>query len=311
MEIIKKTTFDRIYAFQLAMIVLKEGSFVAASRRLQVSPSNITKEIQKLEDYLGVKIFKRTTRSLTLTQEGKIALERARNILNDLHELEDHVHGSVDTFQGSMRVTAPTTLGQNLLSKYLAQYQLDHPYIDLDLRFTDRILDPVEQDIDLSIRTAFSLKDSSLYVKNLGELERVIVASADYLSHFKVPRNPDNLNKHNCLLYMRGDSPFIWSFNKGRQNRNIHVQGTYKSNNLLSLIKACELGVGILNIPRYLVKEQIEEGSLKVLFKSWRLPAHSIFLLSSRKPSESKRLRTMVEFLSESLQDYCRKSKKN
>jgi DNA-binding transcriptional LysR family regulator len=310
MEIIKKTTFDRIYAFQLATIVLKEGSFVAAARRLNITPSNITKEIQKLEEYLGAKIFKRTTRSLSLTQEGKIALERARAILNDLHELEDHIHGAVDTFQGSLRITAPNSLGQSVLAKYFAQYQLDHPYMDLDLRYTDRILDPVEQDIDLSIRTAFSLKDSNLYVKNLGQLERVVVASHDYLSHFKEPRNPENLHKHNCLLHMRGDSPFIWSFSKGRKELNIHVQGTFKSNNLMSLVKACEMGVGILNIPRYVVEDKIQDGTLKVLFKSWKLPAHNIFLLSSRKPSESKRLNTMIEFLTESLRPYCKRPKK-
>lgn len=307
METIQKTTFDRIYAFQLAMVVLKEGSFVAAARRLNITPSNITKEIQKLEEYLGAKIFKRTTRSLSLTQEGKIALDRARNILNDLHELEDHVLGSVDTFQGSLRVTAPTTLGQFLLAKYFAQYQMDHPYLELDLRFTDRILDPVEQDIDLSIRTAFQLKDSSLYVKNLGSLERVVVASSEYLSHFKEPRTPENLDKHNCLLYMRGDSPFIWSFTKRNKKLDIRVQGTFRSNNLTSLVQACEMGVGLLNIPRYLVEDKIQSGELKIIFKSWKLPAHNIFLLSSRKPSESRRLNTLITFLEESLERYTKK----
>jgi len=301
MEIIQKTTFDRIYAFQLAMIVLKEGSFAGAARRLDVTPSNITKEIQKLEDYLGVKIFKRTTRSLSLTQEGKIALERARGILNDLHELEDDVLGAVDTFQGSLRVTAPYTMGQNILSHDFAQFQLDHPYIELDLRFTDRTLDPVEQDIDLSIRTAYELKDSSLYVKNLGELQRVIVASPEYISHFKEPRTPDNLIKHNCLLHMRGGSPLVWSFKKGSLRKDIRVQGTFKSNNLTSLLNACERGVGILNVPMYLVKEQIKSKKLKVLFKSWNLPAHNIYLLTSKKPTTSRKLSTLIEFLSESL----------
>lgn len=304
MEIIKKTSFDRIYAFQLASLVLKEGTFAAAARRLGVTPSNITKEIQKLEKYLGVKIFKRTTRSLSLTQEGRIALDKARNILNELGDLEYSVKGSASTHQGSIRITAPTTLGQSILSDIFAQYQLDHPYMDIDLRFTDRILDPVEQDIDLSIRTAFSLKDSSMYVKKLGQLERVIVASPEYLNHFSVPKNPDHLHKHNCLLYMRGDSPFIWSFEKGKQKKKIHVQGTYKSNNLLSLIKSCEMGVGLLNIPRYLVEEQLENGELQVLFKSWTLPAHSIFLLTSRRPSESKRLQSMIEYLIEHLSYY-------
>jgi len=301
MEIIKKTTFDRLYALQLATLVLKEGSFVAVSKRLGVTPSNITKEIQKLEEYLGVKIFKRTTRSVALTQEGKIAIEKARELLNNFGDLEDRLKGSLESVRGSLHITAPTTLGQNLLAEVFADYQIENPFIDIDLRFSDRILDPVEQDIDLSIRTAFTLKDSSLYVKKLSTLERVIVASEDYLEKYGVPRSPESLHKHNCLLYMRGDSPFIWSFSKGSTSKNIHVQGSYKSNNLLSLIKACEKGVGALNIPKYLVVDQIENGSLKVLFKSWKLPAHNIFLLSSRKPSKSKRLESVINFLSTQL----------
>ncbi|MBC99323.1 MAG: hypothetical protein CME63_16385 [Halobacteriovoraceae bacterium] len=301
MEIIKKTTFDRIYALQLAFLVLKEGTFAGAAKRLGTSPSHITKEIQKLESYLDTTLFKRTTRSLSLTEEGKLVLDRARGILNDVSELENQVQGSVSSPQGSLRITAPTTLGQNLLAEIFAQFQLDHPYMDLDLRFTDRILDPVEQDIDLSIRTAFHLKDSSLYVRKLGEIERVVVASAAYLEKFKEPRNPDFLHKHNCLLYMRGDSPFIWSFAKNKKQKDIHVQGSYKSNNLLSLIRACEMGVGVLNIPRYLVQESIERGDLKILFKSWKLPAHRIYLLSTRRPSESKRLQSIVDHLTNHL----------
>lgn len=301
MEIIKKTSFDRLYALQLATLVLKEGSFVAASKRLGVPPSNITKEVQKLEDYLGVKLFKRTTRSVALTQEGKIAIEKARELLNNFGELEEKVKGSIDSVRGSLHITAPTTLGQNLLAEILADYQIENPFIDIDLRFTDRILDPVEQDIDLSIRTAFSLKDSSLFVKKLSKLERVIVASDDYLEKYGTPKSPESLHKHNCLLYMRGDSPFIWSFNKGSNSKNIHVHGSYKSNNLLSLIKACERGVGVLNIPKYLVVDKIENGSLKVLFKSWKLPAHNIFLLSTRKPSKSRRLDSIITFLSKDL----------
>lgn len=303
MEIIEKTSFDRIYAFQIALTVLKEGSFISAAKRLGVSAPNITREIQKLEDYLGVKIFKRTTRSLSLTAEGKVAIDKARIILNELHDLEDHVQGSKIVHRGSLRITAPTTLGQSILSDIFADYQIDHPYIDIDLRLTDRILDPIEQDIDLSIRTAYQLNDSSLYVKKLGKLPRVIVASPRYLSNFKEPRNLESLSKHNCLHYMRGSSPFIWTFTKKGKTSHIHVQGTYKSNNLPSLIKASEMGVGILNIPRYLVEKQIKEGKLKILFKSWHLEGHNIFLLSSKKPSTSKRLSSLIEFIENRLEN--------
>ncbi len=301
METIEKTTFDRIYALQVAGLVAREGSFATVAKILSTSPSNVTKEIQKLESYLGIKIFKRTTRSISLTEEGKTTLDKSKEIINAIEDLKDDLQGSTYSVKGSIRITAPTTLGQNYLSKLFAQFQLEYPYIEIDLIFTDRILDPIEHNIDLSVRTAFHLKDSNLYVKKLGKIERVICASPAYLEHFKKPKSIDTLHLHNCLLYMRGDSPFIWNFKKNNKNSNINVQGSYKSNNLLSLITACEMGVGLLNIPKYLVQEQIKQESLEILLKSWQLPAHSIFLLSSRKPSTSKRLKVLVDYLEDNL----------
>jgi DNA-binding transcriptional LysR family regulator len=301
METIKKTTFDRIFALQVAMTVAREGTFVNAAKALDTSASNITKEIQKLESYLGVKLFKRTTRSLILTEEGELTLKKSRILLEELSNLEEQLHGSVDSVKGLLRVTAPTTIGQNYLSKLFADFQLDHPYIELDLVFTDQVLDPVIHDIDLSIRTAFRLNDSSLFVKNVTQLERVICASPEYLNRFKRPKTLESLEKHNCLLFLRGDTPFSWSFSKNGETRNVKVQGTYRSNNLVSLITACERGVGILNVPKYLVEEQIESGDLEVLLKSWELSAHNLFFLSSRRPSSLKKLQVLENYLEQSL----------
>ncbi|MFG1481379.1 LysR family transcriptional regulator [Halobacteriovorax sp. HFRX-2_2] len=301
MEIIEKTTFDRLYALQVATVVAREGTFAKAAKVLGTSASNITKEIQKLESYLGVILFKRTTRSFVLTEEGHLTLERSKNLLEELNNLEEQLHGVVDSVKGVIRITAPTTIGQSFLAPIFAEFQLHYPYVEIDLILTDRVLDPVEHNIDLSIRTAFQLKDSSLYMKRVTQIDRVICASPRYIDHFKRPTNLESLSKHNCLLYLRGDSPFIWSFKKGQKISHIQVQGSYKSNNLMSLIKACELGVGILNVPRYLVDEQIQSGELVELFKSWELPSHSLFFLTSRRPSSSKKLEVLEEFLSERL----------
>lgn len=299
MEIIKKTTFDRFYAFQVAITVAREGTFVRAAKILETSASNVTKEVQKLETYLGVKLFTRTTRSFVLTEEGKLTLEKSKVLLEELSSLEEQLHGVSDSVKGLLRVTAPTTIGQNYLSKFFAEFQLEYPYIELDLIFTDQVLDPVANNIDLSIRTAFKLDDSSLYVKNVTQVERVICASPDYLSKFKRPKSVSSLEQHNCLLYLRGDSPFVWSLTKANVTTDVKVQGTYRSNNLLSLITACEHGVGVLNVPKYLVENQINRGELEVLFKSWDLSAHNLFFLSSRRPSSSRKLEVLENFLIE------------
>jgi len=301
MATIEKTTFDRIYAFNIANTVIKEGSFVRAAKRLDTTPSNITKEVQKLENHLGVTLFNRTTRSLSLTEEGSIAIAKFQSILDAVGQLEEDLQGSKGTIKGPLTITAPKALGQTLISSLIAQFQLENPYIEIDLIFSDRVLDPVQNRVDLSIRTAFELEDSSLYVKKLGKLERVICASPEYLEMFKRPRNTKDLQNHNCLVYMRGASPLHWTMEKNKVRESIKIKGSYRSNNLYSLIEACKMGIGLLNIPKYLVKNSIDNGELVPLFKSWELPAHSMFLLSSNKPSSSRKLSAIIEFLQKNL----------
>ncbi len=301
MEIIEKTTFDRLYALQVAMIVSREKSFSRAALLLNISPSNVTKEIGKLEASLGVKIFNRTTRSIALTEEGRVALSKSRVILDEFNDLKEQMRGESHDLKGQLRVTAPSTLGQNFLAPLFAQFQIENPYIELDLIFTDTILDPVAHNIDLCIRTAFKLPDSPLYAKEVTELDRVICASKEYIKRFNKPLTIDALEKHNCLVYLRGDTPFVWTMNKKGQTRNISVTGSFKSNNLKTLVSACEKGIGILNTPRYLVDEHIKKGDLEVLFKSWSLPGHRLFLLSPRRPSSLRKLLVLEEFLTSRL----------
>lgn len=301
MEIITKTTFDRFYAYHIVMTVIREGTFIAASKRLGTTASNITKEIKKLEAHLDVKIFTRTTRSISLTEEGKIALQKFKNILQLNQELEEELRGSKAISRGILKVTAPTTLGQTVVSKLLSKFQIDNPYIEIDLILSDNILDPIEHGIDLSIRSAFDLVDSTFYATQVGTLERVLCASPDYIQRFKKPHKIVNLENHNCLMHMRGSSPFIWTFKKGNLEQNIKIKGSYKSNNLITLVDACKAGIGLLNCPKYLVKDELDSGELIQLLKTWKLPSHNIFLISTLKPSQSKRLNKVVTYLKENL----------
>lgn len=301
METIKKTTFDRIYALSLAQLVANKGSFRAVAKQLDTSPSNISKEIAKLEQYLDVKIFTRTTRSLSITEEGLILLDKAKLLLNTLDDLEDEIKGNKMMAKGPLRITAPNSLGQGLISKVIAKFQKLNPYVEIDIIFTDRILDPIENRIDLSIRTGFNLPDSNFYAREIGTLKRVICASPKYIENFKRPKNIESLSNHNCLLYMRGASPFHWTFRKKDIFHDISVQGSFRSNNLYNLIDACLEGIGLLNIPYYLVKNDIEEERLIPILKSWSLPEHSVFLITTQKPTHSRRIESLVNFLEENL----------
>ena len=301
MEIIKKTTFDRFYSYNIVITVIREGSFVAASRRLNTTASNITKEVKKLESHLGVKIFHRTTRSITLTEEGVIAIDKFKNIIQLNHELEEELKGNKFVSKGNLKVTVPTTLGQVLISKLMAKFQMENPYIEVDLVLSDNVLDPIEHGIDLSIRSAYELVDSTFFAQNIGKLDRVICASPRYIEHFKKPTKITDLENHNCLLHMRGSSPYRWTLEKNSQTQQINILGSYKSNNLLSLVDACKAGIGILNCPKYLVEKELNSGKLVQLFKTWKLPSHNIFLITTIKPTQSKRLSKLTNYLKDNL----------
>ena len=166
-------------------MVTQIGSFVGVARKLDTAPSNITKEIKKLEDHLGITIFKRSTRSLSLTEEGQLALKKFQEIIYLYDEMGSELRGENHVAKGILKITAPTSMGENVISHFLANFQKLNPYIEIKIHFADKILDPIEQNIDLSIRVADALPDSNYYAKKVGKLERVICASPLYLKTFK------------------------------------------------------------------------------------------------------------------------------
>ena len=303
MEIIEKTTFDRIYAYKIALTVINEGTFAAAARRLGTTPSNITKEIQKLEKHLEAPLFHRTTRKLSLTEKGKVAINKAKHILDLMSELENEFKSEDESFSGAIRVTAPKTLGKVKIGKLLTQFQKLHPELEVDLRLSDRILDPISSGIDISIRTAFHLEDSNLYVKNVGPTPRVICASKEYIKENRRPLTISSLLKHNCLNYMRGAGTLPWTFNRKEESHTLNVRGSFRSNNMVTLLDACKNGLGIINVPKYLVEEELKNNRLEVLLKSWELPAHNIYILTTIKPSRSKKIQAIVDYISEHIRD--------
>lgn len=301
METIHKAHFDRLYVLELVSLVMREGSFAAAAKRLNTSPSNITKDIQKLENYLGIKIFNRTTRSLSLTPSGNTLVKGFNDINYDIHDLISKIKNEKEITKGSLKITAPTSLGENILAPFISEFQIMHPYLDIDLIFTDNIIDPLEYGVDISIRTSYQLNDSSYYAKKIGRLKRIVCASPSYLKKFGTPKKLKDLNNHNCLLYMRGQSPFKWILKNSRKKELVQIKGTFKSNNLRSLLNACLSGVGISILPLYLINDYLKNEELIPVFKTWAPDTPNIYILTLERPSESRKLETFIEFIEEKL----------
>ncbi len=298
-----QVNFDRFNSLKIFLKIAHEASFTRAAERLGISKSQVTKEIRKLEEHLGAPLFYRTTRSVSLTETGKMFQEKARNILNLFEEAEEEIKNQKQTARGHLRITAPAILGQRVLAGLLAEFQIANPYVDLELVLTDRVIDIVEDGFDLSIRTSATLKDSNLYQHRLGNISRVVCASPKYLKKFGTPKKIEDLHNHNCVLFIRGNLWNEWHFQKGGTNKKVVVDGNYRTNNIIAQIEATKAGMGISNLPAYLVEEEIKKGKLVPLFKSWTLPGLDMYVLYHQKRSSSRKLDVLLSHLEENLGD--------
>ncbi|MBT3586432.1 MAG: LysR family transcriptional regulator [Halobacteriovoraceae bacterium] len=292
-------SFDRVYVAGIFVTIAKEGSFAAAARKLNLAPSQVTKEIKKLEEHLQVKLLNRTTRSVSLTREGENYLIHANEILSRFAEAEESVRQLNTTPKGHLRITAPAVLGQVILSKLVSHYQIKHPEVEVELVLTDRVIDIVSDGFDMAIRTSFDLKDSSLFIKEMDEVPRLLCASRSFLKKNGTPKRLADLPSYNQLIFIRGQANKYWTFTKGKEQLDVPISGNFKTNNLLGLVEAAKAGLGIANIPAYLVEDELKKGKMVELFPTHKLPCPKTYLLYQQKRARNLKLDSFISFMEE------------
>ncbi|OYX11052.1 MAG: LysR family transcriptional regulator [Rhizobiales bacterium 32-66-8] len=196
---------------------VESESFSEAGRRLRVSPNVVSHRIQMLEKHLGCRLFNRTTRRMSLTEQGRVFYETITEALRLIEAAESNVTELGAMPRGSLRVTAPLHLGRRLVAPAAARYQEAHPQIDVRLRLSEHILDLVAESVDVALRLA-AFEDSSLIMRKLAQVERVVCAAPAYLARAGVPQTPADLAQHQCLLLrFPGSREFRWVLrDKGR-----------------------------------------------------------------------------------------------
>src|SRR6266571_1638117 len=191
---------DRIDAMQAFVAVADLQGFAPAARKLGLSPSAVTRLIAGLEDRLGARLLQRTTRSVTLTDAGSRYLERARRILADLEEAENSVESERTRPGGRLVVSAPIGFGRLHVSPVISAYLKHYPEVGADLRLSDRMINLVEEGVDLAVRIGH-LPDSTLVARHVGEMRRIVVASKDYLKRRGEPKTPDEIASHDTIQF--------------------------------------------------------------------------------------------------------------
>ncbi|HLE67896.1 MAG TPA: LysR family transcriptional regulator [Burkholderiales bacterium] len=292
---------DKLSEMRAFQAVADTGGFTAAAAELRVSQSLVSRAIARLERRLGTTLLHRSTRRVSLTDEGVTFLQGCRRVLEEIGEVERSVT-SGESPVGILRVSASLHFGHDRIVPLLPEFMARYPKLEVQLSLADRQVDLIEEKIDVAIRLG-RLASSSLIAKKIGEQRRLIVASPAYLAQRGRPKTPDDLLDHNCLLWDEGhDDLNRWPFEVNGAMRHIKVRGRLVVNNAQALLRLAVLGVGITRMSEYLARPLIRGGELVSLLEvSHRDEATPVHALYARTNIAKPRVRAFLDFLTEKL----------
>jgi len=287
---------DRAHALAMFAAVVEHRSFSGAARQLGLSPSAVSRSIDRIEARLGVRLLLRSTRALTLTAEGQSYLQAARRILADLDDAEQQI-ADQGAPRGRLRVSAALSHGRLCVVPLLGEFAALYPHILVDIALTDAVIDIAAGQADVAVRFG-PLADSALTARKLGETRRVIVASPDYLARFGTPQVPEDLHAHNCLNFNFRRVEPVWPFVRDGRDFALSVKGTIEANNGETLGQLAAIGVGIARVGAFSVAQEIADGRLVPILEAFN-PGdvemiHAVFVGGVTVPA---RIRAFVDFL--------------
>jgi DNA-binding transcriptional LysR family regulator len=276
---------------------VEAGSFSAAARTLGTSPSAVSKSVARLEQRFGVRLFQRSTRVLSLTQEGAAYYERIAPLLRALDEAGDAMRPA-GIARGVLRITAPGDLGRILLEPVVGRFLPMHPELKLEMSLADRHVDLIREGYDIAIR-AGQVADSDLTARRLADLPLVLVASPGYLARRGMPDSTEALHSHAHVRYMLGGKAFPIRFADGTV---LNPAGVFDTDNSVALRIAALGDLGIVQILRLFVQDDIDAGRLVPVLPSQPLPLVTISALHAFGRQAPARVRLFIEFLAAELE---------
>ncbi|MEO5693605.1 MAG: LysR family transcriptional regulator [Usitatibacter sp.] len=275
------------------------GGFSVAAREMGLTPSAISKLVTRLEDRLGVRLLNRTTRRIALTPEGEAYFHRSLRILADIHDAENEVARFRAQPKGLLRVNVGTAFGMHQLVPALPQFLSRHSEMQVELTFTDRVVDLIEEGADIGIRLGH-LEDSTLVARKICEVERVVCASPEYLRKHGTPHKPEDLLGHNCLNMAYAPALRRWPFDTADGVKHVEVPGNATASSADALLQLAMMGLGVIRLSDVIAGPAVREGKLIALLEDSHhrepLPLHAVYPHGRHR---SPRVAAMVDFLVE------------
>ncbi|MEM5530099.1 LysR family transcriptional regulator [Gammaproteobacteria bacterium AS21] len=276
--------------------VAENESFTLAAKKMAISTAQVSRQISALEKRLNIKLFYRTTRQVSLTQEGRIFYQHCRTVLDGLDAAERAITNLQSKPQGKIKLTAPVTYGEQQVLPLVNNFMQRYSDIQVSAYLSNQQVDLVEGGYDLAIRLG-KLNDSSMMAKKLATRANHVCASPAYLDKYGIPHSLSELDKHSCLM---GTLDY-WQFVDASRERNIRVSGRLRYNNGSGLVDAALKGLGIVQLPDYYVQHHLQSGALISVLENYRAPNEGIWALYPQNRHLSPKIRLLVDYLAQQL----------
>jgi DNA-binding transcriptional LysR family regulator len=292
---------DRFRAMQTFVRIVDEGSLTAAARALDSSLPAVVRTLAALEGKLGVRILNRSTRRISLTDEGRRYLDSCRQVLAAVEKAETAVTEQAAEPSGRLTITAPVLFGQMYVAPAVTRFVRQYDKLRVSVSLVDHVVNLLEEGIDVGIRIG-PLEDSSLVAQPVGVVRRVSVASPGYLRRHGTPRHPNDLLKANCVRFSGGATSW-WTFHEGGKRFNVAVTGNLEFNHVAPAADACAAGLGFGNFISYQVAPYIAQDRLKVVLEKFEPPPRPISVVYPHARLLPARTKVFVAWIKRELKD--------
>lgn len=287
---------DLFAAFRTFVRVAESGSFSAVAREMGATQPAISRQIGALEQHLNARLIQRTTRSLTLTEDGRDLLGHARRVLDCVEEAEAAIGRRQGAPSGLVRIATPSAFGRLYVAPRMRRLLDRYPELSVELHMSDLVTDLIASGIDLAIRGG-TVTESSLVARRIGASARHVVGSADYLERNGTPLHPSDLARHSCVIFIQNATPNEWRFDGPGGAVTVTVAGRFRTDSSEAMREAVVAGVGLALAPAWVFGNDLETGSVRAVLETFQAEQVSIHAVYPSRRNLAPRTRAVIDFL--------------
>ena len=292
---------DKLSVMQAFRRIVERGSFVRAAEDLGVSSALLSREIKLLEESLGSTLLTRTTRSMSLTDAGRLYYDKATEILDSVNQVETQIRDGAGAVRGHLKVNASSSFGQTVIAPILPGFIASYPDLRLTLSMDDRVVDMVEGGFDVSIRIRAAMPDSALVARKIGTMRQRIFAAPAYLKKAGIPEAPQDIPQHRVIGFLLADHLTSWELHGPSGTTIIDLAPTVRVGNSLVLRDLLIAGQGIGTLPDFVSNTPESRGELVRVLSDWELPAPEIFAVTASRLGMDAKVTAFLDHLRKAL----------